>query len=51
MAVLIPIKKIGFIFSLRFHRCGTDSGMLLEVLVPYSEQVRKSPFSVKSYSR
>jgi len=51
MAAPIPIKKSGFIFSLRFHRRGTDSGMLPEVLVPYSEQVHKSPFSVKSYSR
>ena len=51
MTVLIPIKKSGFISSLRFHRSGADSGMLLVVLTPYSEQVRKSPFRIKSYGR
>lgn len=51
MAVLIPIKKSGFISSLRFHRSGADSGMLLAVLTPHSEQVRKSPISIKSYDR
>jgi len=43
MAALIPIKNSGFISSLRFHRNGADSGTLLMVLTPYSQQVRKSP--------
>jgi hypothetical protein len=49
MAALIPIKKSGFIFSLRFHRNGADSAALPAAITPNSGQMRKSRVSIKSY--
>ncbi len=49
MALLIPIKKNGFIFFLRFHCHEADSGMLQADLALYGKPARKRPVSIGTY--